>query len=878
MILRGGQVVLTAPTSTLVLFEGSERDASWQNTLLYPSYVAGASTLLLFGHSIAIACYSREQNSEAVGGIATRIRKHISGNGGLIIFTFRLSRLVACLALAALSLASLGEIKSGLRPDIANPAFVQGTLCATFVYASFLAVLTVTTRMPWNSIVAKHLVVVLLAAWGVYFYRDLWPLATFTLKPEDASEGSLLWVKVALLTFAAAIVPITMPRQYIPFDPANPSEEPHPEQTTSWLNLILFNYLTPLVIKGYKQPHLTIDDMSPMNDRDKIENMVQLHYPSLDPIRNKKKSHIFFGLILKAFPREHLGMVFSLFLRVLGSFAAPIGIRNLLWYLESGGKDATVRPWFWVTWLFFGPVFQSIAFNLALWFWLAILVKAQSLTTQLIFDHALRMRVHVESKEHTEADTRATVDPQVSEQEQSEVGSETGESSSSTAVPEQDHSPTTSGSATPKNKKESATSDTKPDTNNIAGRLNNLISGDMSSLQGGQAFVFITFYVPCQLTFSLIYLYTLLGWSIFPGIAAMILLSPLPGLIVKRLASLQAEKMKKSDSRVQSVTEAMNVIRMIKLFGWEDKMSTLLDEKRTEELIYVRRSRFWELANMHISAFIPYMTMLATYGVYTTLMGRDLSASRVFASMLVFETVQEHFHGIFYLIPNLIRGDRTARDFYGAVLNSHSTAKVSLDRINDFLYKTELLDEFSEDSVDAVLVQPSSDIFIRQAAFTWSKNGSDDIESTSRSHRKFVLRVENEVVFKPGCVNIVIGQTGVGKTSLLMALLGEMHYIPLGSQAAVSLPREKGVAYHAQESWVLNETIRNNILFGAPYDEERYNAVIEQCALKRDLELFDAGDQTEVGEKGLTLSGGQKVCICLSLVMLFGSIYLCRLV
>lgn len=106
-----------------------------------------------------------------------------------------------------------------------------------------------------------------------------------------------------------------------------------------------------------------------------------------------------------------------------------------------------------------------------------------------------------------------------------------------------------------------------------------------------------------------------------------------------------------------------------------------------------------------------------------------------------------------------------------------------------------------------------------------------------------------------------------------MALLGEMHYIPLGPDSWVGLPREGGVAYAAQESWVQNETVKMNILFGAPYDHERYQKgmscprpnscmrdaifttqlVIQQCGLVRDLSMLKAGDATEVGEKGLTL-------------------------
>jgi len=99
---------------------------------------------------------------------------------------------------------------------------------------------------------------------------------------------------------------------------------------------------------------------------------------------------------------------------------------------------------------------------------------------------------------------------------------------------------------------------------------------------------------------------------------------------------------------------------------------------------------------------------------------------------------------------------------------------------------------------------------------------------------------------------------------VLMALLGEMHFVPSGPTSWFNLPRKGGVAYAAQESWVQNETIRDNILFGAPYDEVRYKKVLHQCALERDLTLFEAGDITEVGEKGLTLSGGQKARVTLA--------------
>jgi ABC-type multidrug transport system fused ATPase/permease subunit len=202
-----------------------------------------------------------------------------------------------------------------------------------------------------------------------------------------------------------------------------------------------------------------------------------------------------------------------------------------------------------------------------------------------------------------------------------------------------------------------------------------------------------------------------------------------------------------------------------------------------------------------------------------------------------------------------------------AVVLTDAAAKVSLDRVNEFLQDSELLDEFAakKDGGAAVLAPPApaDEWFLgfQDAEFTWAASDG----SATPGRRPFRLRVAGTLAFPRGAFSIIVGPTGAGKTSVLMALLGEMHFAPgaLGG-ARAGLPRAGGVAYAAQESWVQNETIRDNILFGAPLDQARYDAVVEQCGLARDLTLFEAGDMTEVGEKGLTLSGGQKARITLA--------------
>lgn len=146
-------------------------------------------------------------------------------------------------------------------------------------------------------------------------------------------------------------------------------------------------------------------------------------------------------------------------------------------------------------------------------------------------------------------------------------------------------------------------------------------------------------------------------------------------------------------------------------------------------------------------------------------------------------------------------------------------AKVSLDRISDFLRNTELLDHYAAKLKDEPAASTLADaarfdrsvIGLQDASFTWSDDdGSDGTLTPSR--RKFCLRITDELVFKRSAINLIIGPTGCGKTSLLMALLGEMHFKPMTPGSWFNLPRAGGVAYAAQESWVQNETIRVRLI------------------------------------------------------------------
>ncbi|KAL6299635.1 multidrug resistance-associated ABC transporter [Sparassis latifolia] len=891
IVLQAGSSLLTlVDTSQAVLGQGllawsilpQDETRVFLGTLFIPAYVATISVVVLLFQLVLCsspvkklhARFTKSQRTSEENDCTSveqsesfTIAKHVQQLGGPIIFGFQCVRLLSCLVLLGLSVfASTFEGDSHWSLGFVFPQWQQNILCGTYAYASLLAVISVSARPTLSRVVARHLATVLLTTWAVFVYRDVWPLATYTLTPADVAEGRILWAKFSVLTLGAVAVPLLMPRQYTPVDSMDPMPVPNPEQTASILSLILYTWLDPTVFTAYRVPHLPLERLPPLADYDYTSNLIKKSFPHLDPFQVKSRRHIFFGL-MRIFRIEYCVMATMLGLRVVVSFASPLGINLLLRYLETNGEGAVVRSWVWISWLLLGPIVSSMLVQWYIFMATRTLVRVEGILTSLVFDHSLRIRVKAEvsgaSGGGGAGETTAVATPDngsiVGPSESRDTPGSPGSSEDATVHSSSDSVDTNSAvgkrnSKTSSHSGDSKKTDEKPASEkggNLVGKINNLVTTDLNNVTTGRDFLLLVVEIPLQVVLCVWFLYSLLGWSALCGMIVMVICFPLPGYLAILIQKVQAEKMKKTDARVQSVTEIMSVIRMIKLFGWEPRVVDQLLEKRDDELLYQKKSKILELSIGMLNHFIPLLTMMVTYATFTVIMKRNLSASIVFSSMTVFEMLANQLHAIFGMLPAMIR------------------AKVSLDRVNEFLYKTELLDQFTEKTgeEDTALVISKPDagdmIGFRDAAFTWSADNDGTLTPGPRK-RNFTLRIEDELLFKRGRINLIVGPTGSGKTSLIMALLGEMHYIPSGPESFFNLPRSGGIAYAAQESWVQNETIQDNIIFGAPYDEERYNQVIEHCGLKRDLSLFDAGDKTEVGEKGLTLSGGQKARITLA--------------
>jgi hypothetical protein len=191
-------------------------------------------------------------------------------------------------------------------------------------------------------------------------------------------------------------LPLLVPREYIPVDPLNPYANPAPEQTTSWLSFSLFSFLDPLVLLANRSSQLSEDEIPPLADYDATPVLVSRSYPILDTFSGAKKQHVALGLI-RVFRKEFALLCALTIGKVLSNFAAPLGINRLLAYLEAKGQGATVRPWVWAAWLFVGPLAGSVTFQAYIFLNTRTLVRAEAVITQLVFDHALRVRMKAEA-------------------------------------------------------------------------------------------------------------------------------------------------------------------------------------------------------------------------------------------------------------------------------------------------------------------------------------------------------------------------------------------------------------------------------------------------------------------------------------------------
>ncbi|KAH8403128.1 hypothetical protein KR222_005772 [Zaprionus bogoriensis] len=355
------------------------------------------------------------------------------------------------------------------------------------------------------------------------------------------------------------------------------------------------------------------------------------------------------------------------------------------------------------------------------------------------------------------------------------------------------------------------------------GEIVNLMAVDAQRFMDLTTYLNMLWSAPLQIGLALYFLWQQLGPSVLAGLAVMIIMIPLNGFIASRIKTYQIRQMKYKDQRVKLMNEVLGGIKVLKLYAWEPSFEKQVLDIREKEIATLKATAYLNASTSFLWSCAPFLVSLVTFATYLlSNEANQLSVEKVFVSLALFDIMKLPLTIIPMLTVDI------------------AETQVSVNRINKFLNSEEL----DPNNVQHDRSKPHP-MMIEDGNFSW---GDED---------ELTLKNINMEVPKKNLVAIV-GTVGSGKSSVIQALLGEMEKIS-GTVNTVGQ-----MAYVPQQAWIQNATVRDNILFGKPYDRKRYNRVIDACALRTDIEILSAGDLTEIGEKGINLSGGQKQRISLA--------------
>lgn len=363
---------------------------------------------------------------------------------------------------------------------------------------------------------------------------------------------------------------------------------------------------------------------------------------------------------------------------------------------------------------------------------------------------------------------------------------------------------------------------------------------------------------PVEIVIGSIFLYQLLGVSCFFGLAVTCLFLPLNHWAGKVVVGAQDNLMKARDERVALMNEVLAGIRMLKFMAWERSFEKRILKVREKELKYQKLNYTIEVLFNAIWNGSPILVTLVSFWHFTVIRQQVLSPSIAFTSLSIFTEMKFALNALPETFINLLQ------------------CLVSLRRIEKYLNGAEV-------KLVPPISQQSATIAFQSCTVTWPQDRSTMSAAPSAAstpRQKFVL-IDLSLQFPTGELSLICGKLGSGKTLMLLALLGEADVLTgqvlcprsppdaLASFAGLEIAYRDWVidglgAYVPQAAWLRNASIKDNILFNLPFDEERYRKTLEVCALISDLAILEDGDDSEIGERGVNLSGGQKARVSLA--------------
>ncbi|OLY79500.1 Metal resistance protein YCF1 [Smittium mucronatum] len=402
---------------------------------------------------------------------------------------------------------------------------------------------------------------------------------------------------------------------------------------------------------------------------------------------------------------------------------------------------------------------------------------------------------------------------------------------------------------------------------NSVGKITNHMSSDASRVSSFFDIFHSIWSIPFQILLTLYILYTTIGISAFVGLIAIAMSIPLNSNLIKRARTANRNLTKFKDERIKYISELISNIKLIKMFSWETPMIDKITKIREDQELNSLKGLgiIWSIVSF-VFGLIPHIVSLFTLGFYALFDNKShgpLDARLIFVSLtllnnlrfslthapMIFSSFVEIFYSQerlmkFLTEPEFERNIPNDIDFSKKSKSTNSNQEMVTDENSLLVGSSKSYNSLDTNQPSQNLINTYYSLVMDKTVFYW------DTETD------FKLEISLELK-KQECV-AVIGSIGSGKSSLVSAIVGEM------IKESGNILINGSIAYAPQTPWIMNATLRDNITFGQFYDKSFYDLVIEACELELDISTLPAGDMTEIGERGVNLSGGQKARVSMA--------------
>uniref|UniRef100_A0A669D7J0 ATP binding cassette subfamily C member 12 n=1 Tax=Oreochromis niloticus TaxID=8128 RepID=A0A669D7J0_ORENI len=351
------------------------------------------------------------------------------------------------------------------------------------------------------------------------------------------------------------------------------------------------------------------------------------------------------------------------------------------------------------------------------------------------------------------------------------------------------------------------------------GEMINVLTSDGHRMFEAVLFGSFVLSSPVLFIMCIVYACYILGYTALTGVFTYLIFVPVQIYLAKFINKFRWKSLLITDSRVHTMNEILNSIKLIKMYAWEDSFEKTIAGLRKNEKKQLQKVSYVQNANTNITSIIPTVSTVLTFLVHT-LVGLPLSTSDAFTTIAIFNCMRFSLA----ILPMSVKAT--------------AEAVVALKRLKKILL-IQNPEPYLMKKVDS-----DSAIVMKNATFSWT-------------------RPESQSGPPPSTANGV-SEHKTAETESSPALKNISFTLPKMHLLQGSITADGTFAYVSQQAWIFHGTVRENILMGEPFDQTKYDRVVDVCSLRADLKILPFGDQTEIGERGLNLSGGQKQRISLA--------------